>query len=229
MTEFSAQERPEGSLSKHQQSEQESLEQAANWFITLQEQANCAKQQQAFQRWLIPTANKDAWQKISQVDRFFSPLNQKIPNSLAAKTLLTSSSNANRNISRRGAIKGLFSFAMAGVLTWQAYPWANKRWQYAQADYSTAFGEMNDFLLADGSRLWLNSNSAVNTNFSNTVRKLTLLQGEIAITTANSIVKHAAKDGRRFLVETSLEQQSITIEALGTEFTVRKTTQKHYR
>ena len=211
--------------------EQLLLEQAAHWFITLQEQPDCAKQQQEFKHWLIDVDNKNAWQHICQVEKFFSPINQQIPNSLATQTLLTSSSDVHRNISRRGAIKGLFSLAIASVFTWQAYPWANKHWQYARADYSTRYGEMNNFYLADGSQLWLNTNSAVNVNFSKTVRELTLLQGEIAITTGNTTANSAdtashAKDNRRFLVHTSLAQQPVIIEALGTEFTVQKTAEK---
>ncbi len=227
----------EKGITRQTLSEQELLEQAAHWFIAQQENPNCSNQQQALKRWLISSVHQAAWQKICQVDAFFSPINQQMPSSLATKTLLTSSSNANRNINRRGAMKGLFSLAIAGVLTWQAYPWVNKRWQYVQADYNTAIGEMNDFLLADGSQLWLNTDSAVNAAFSNTTRQLTLLQGEIAITTANSfaVTGHAVnnhavnryvKDQRRFIVNTQSEQRPVIIEALGTQFTVRKTAQQ---
>lgn len=202
--------------------EQASLEQAAHWFITLQEESHCAKQQQAFKHWLLRGDNQSAWLKICQVDKFFSPINQQVPNGLATKTLLASSSDVNRHISRRGAIKGLFSLAIASVLSWQAYPLAAKRWQHAQADYSTAIGGMNEFTLTDGSQLWLNTNSAVNATFNNNVRRLFLLQGEIAITTANITSNYPVKDKRRFFVESLLEQQTVTIEALGTEFTVRK-------
>lgn len=210
--------------------EQASLEQAAHWFITLQEEPNCVKQQQAFKHWLIRGENQIAWQQICQVDKFFSPINQHMPTSIASQTLLTSSSNAHRNISRRGAIKGLFSLAVASVFTWQTYPSAAKRWQYAQADYNTAIGGMSEFALADGSQLWLNTNSAVNATFNNSLRRLTLLQGEIAITTAKnsakSTINNIVKDKRRFFVESQLELQTVTIEALGTEFTVRKVADK---
>jgi len=224
---ISAPQLPEQVITEQYIADQAILEQAAHWFITLQEEPNCAKQQAALKRWLMSEHNQIAWQQICQVDKLFSPINQHIPKSIASQTLLSSSSNAHRNISRRGAIKGLFSLAIASVFSWQTYPLAAKRWQYAQADYNTAIGDMDDYLLADGSQLWLNTNSAVNASFNNSVTRLTLLQGEIAITTAKnsakSTINNIVKDKRHFFVESKLEQEIVIIEALGTEFTVRKT------
>ena len=215
---------PENSLS-----ENALLEQAAHWFITMQEQPNCVKQQQALKRWLMNNEHQSAWQHICQVDKFFSPVKEKVSDRLATQTLLSSSSEASRNMSRRGAIKGLFSLAVTAVCTWQLSPWINKRWHYAQADYSTTIGETASHLLADGSQLSLNTHSAVNVNFSGNARRLILLQGEIAITTANNLannLNNSTQDLRRFFVDTSLADQAIVIEALGTEFTVRKMSDK---
>ncbi|NRA70334.1 MAG: hypothetical protein HRU24_04870 [Gammaproteobacteria bacterium] len=83
-----------------------------------QKQPDCLKQQQAFKRWIIPPAHQSTWQQICQIEQFFSPINHQMPSHVATQTLLTSSSNTNRNISRRGAIKGLFSLAFAVTCIW---------------------------------------------------------------------------------------------------------------
>lgn len=86
-------------------------------------------------------------------------------------------------------------------------PWLNIR---LNADHRTAVGETKSLQLADGSMLYMNTQTAIAVNYSQAERKIRLLEGE-----AEFVV---AKDTNRpFIVSVGDE----TIKALGTDFIVR--------
>lgn len=117
-----------------------------------------------------------------------------------------------RNISRRDFIKPLALLMVAmpsGMLAYRYVPW--REWS---ADYRTATGERREVVLADGSRILLNTASAMNVVFSNEQRKIRLLTGEILVQTApDPYPAH-----RPFIVQTA----EGGLRALGTRFTVRQ-------
>ncbi|OQW72525.1 MAG: hypothetical protein BVN35_14000 [Proteobacteria bacterium ST_bin11] len=77
------------------------------------------------------------------------------------------------------------------------------------SDYRTQTGEMRDIQLSDGSRLLMNTNSAVSVAFSSEVRRIVLHHGQVRFT--------VAKDSRRpFAVVTD----DLTVRSLGTVFEV---------
>lgn len=86
-------------------------------------------------------------------------------------------------------------------------------WQAGVADYSSPVGQRRDLTLIDGSRIVLNTGSAVNVRFDGQRRVLQLVAGEIMIVTG-----HADGDQRPFFVATG----EGLIRALGTRFTVRQ-------
>ena len=103
-----------------------------------------------------------------------------------------------------------FSLMLVVVVAWQSPLSFNS--QQAQQSYTTAVGETERYLLADGSTLTLNTNSLVNVNYSDTQRKVTLIKGE-----ANFDV---AKDpSKPFMVYAG----SSVVQAVGTAFNVRYT------
>ena len=79
------------------------------------------------------------------------------------------------------------------------------------ADHRTRTGEQREITLADGTRLWLNTGSAINVSFDERERVVELVLGEVFIDTA----KDAA---RPFLVTTTHSR----MQALGTRFNVRR-------
>lgn len=81
------------------------------------------------------------------------------------------------------------------------------------ADVRTGTGDIRHLQLADGSRLDLNSGSAVDIQFSASERRIRLLSGELQLTSA-----HEAGAHRPLIVETAAGE----IEALGTRFSVRE-------
>ncbi|WP_313371773.1 FecR domain-containing protein [Achromobacter animicus] len=88
-------------------------------------------------------------------------------------------------------------------------------WQTRMADYRSATGEQRNFTLEDGTRLTLNTDSAVNLQFDHTQRRILLVAGEIMIATRH---EPARADARPLLVATA----EGTVRSLGTRFTVRQ-------
>lgn len=112
---------------------------------------------------------------------------------------------------RRGALKALCWAGAGGaavLLAGQSQPW-----RQLAADYRTGTGERRDIVLADGTRLALNTASAVNLRFGPGARELALVAGEILVTTG-----HAEDERRPFIVRT----RQGAVRALGTRFAVRE-------
>lgn len=105
-----------------------------------------------------------------------------------------------------GGIGGLFALGLAG---WRhaALPEVVMAWG---ADYRTATGEQREIALADGTRVWLNTDSALSVDYRADARLLKLVAGEILVQTAGD------RSGRPFYVETRFGR----MQALGTRFTV---------
>ncbi|MFP4138339.1 MAG: FecR domain-containing protein [Halomonas sp.] len=80
------------------------------------------------------------------------------------------------------------------------------------AQYRTGVGETRTFTLEDGTRLLLNTDSAVDVAFTSQERRIHLHQGEILIHTGEESPR------RDFVVETRFGQ----LKALGTSFNVRQ-------
>jgi ferric-dicitrate binding protein FerR (iron transport regulator) len=126
----------------------------------------------------------------------------------------------NRSVSksRRKALK-LLSFCATGVAVSQLVggqlPW--RHWTVGfGADYITATGECRTVDLADGTRLVLNTATAVDVKFAPDLRLIVLRQGEIFISTGKDVTSPTGR--RPFRVETAQGR----FEAIGTRFLVRQ-------
>jgi transmembrane sensor len=191
-----------------------SLEQAAQWYVQLNDQHVGEQERQRWQAWLAQSGDHQAaWRYVERVGQRFAALQADHPQ--AAGLVLRNT--ARSPISRRQTVKSLLILASGGLLGWSAWretslPDALGRWT---ADLSTGTGETRESLLSDGSRLWLNALSALNVRFDTTQRLLLLSAGEVLIDTA--------KDSRRaFLVQTAEGR----MRALGTRFSVRQEQQR---
>ena len=177
-----------------------SLEQAAQWYVRLQDQAS-AVEQLRWQAWVAQNPEHlAAWQYVQRVSQRFAPLQEQAQ--CASRALRSS---------RRQTLKTLLVLCGGSALAWGS--WRNTAlprlvggWS---ADYATTSGETRDTLLADGSHVWLNALSALDVRFDAAQRLLLLRFGEVLIDTA--------KDARRpFLVDTEQGR----MQALGTRFSV---------
>ncbi|WP_432240365.1 FecR domain-containing protein [Herbaspirillum robiniae] len=180
-------------------------ERALEWLVELQSQPVAPETLAAWQRWR--TAHPDherAWQRIESVRGRLQPLASPVSAAIAQAALAPRGSPRRRQI-----VKTLAVTLFAGGAAWGAAeltPW--REWN---ADYRTAVGERRALVLADGTRLTMNTASAVNVAFGAAERRLRLVAGEILAATG----KDAA---RPFMIET----QHGTAYALGTRYTVRR-------
>lgn len=174
------------------------ISQAAAWLAKLHQGTLSASDEAALLRWQAQSAqHASIWsQAASLAGRF-----EHIPAHLGMQVL-----DRPALFDRRAFIKPLLGLAVvlpAGGLAYRLLPW-----QAWVADYSTAVGGRERYVLADGTSLLLNSRSAVDVDYSATSRTLHLRQGDIYIETA-----HDAQQ-RPLIVQTPHGR----MRALGTKF-----------
>ena len=148
------------------------LQQAAEWFALLQSGSVSASERRAWAAWLEQPEHAQAWAKVERISGQFQPLTSDAIGRAAGAML------QQRQSTRRQALKVLSVLCGGAVLTVAggALPW--RRWA---ADERTAVGEVRDLRPADGTRLWLNTDSALDVRFDAKERRLALQHGELLI------------------------------------------------
>lgn len=193
----------------------DSLEQAAHWYATLRDDGATEHEHRAWRAWLQASPeHAQAWAHIDAVSRRFDPLRNPQAGGMAATVAgVDAARRATR--SRRSLVKGLASawgLGMAGWLGWRYTP-APHYVAALRSDHHTGTGELRAITLEEGSRTWLNTATALQVRYQDSLRQLVLLDGEILVDTASDA------RGRPFYVQTSLGR----LQALGTRFTVQHT------
>jgi len=171
---------------------------AAHWHVELKcGSADAA----ALQAWRDASAEHErAWELLRRMDGQLGA----IPAALAIPALQA----AQQRRRAAGRILAVLVAAGGGIMLGQA-GLQSAPWQALTASLRTAPGQRRHVTLADGGRLEVNTDSAVDVAYSATQRRIRLHHGEIMITTA--------PDARPFLVNTPHG----VIRALGTRFGVR--------
>lgn len=173
---------------------------AAQWYALLQSGVATDSDRAAWNEWLLADpAHPQAWQRMAAVGEQMS----RVPGALASPALR----GADR--SRRQVLRSVVVLASAGSLGWLG--WRSETTRNLFADFRTAVGERQEFRLADGSSLLLNTDTSVNLRFDGHQRVLELLWGEMLVTTAVDPLL------RPFKVVTRHGE----VLALGTRFIVR--------
>lgn len=181
------------------------VQKAAQWMARLWADDACEADHAACRRWRAAHPDNElAWRRLLAFD---SKL-QSVPQH-AAPVLMEPA--AKGGLPRRRALQAL----AAAALTAGALPMVrdSRAWREISSDHSTGVGEIREVVLADGTRLLLNTASAVDARFDEATREVLLLAGEILITTSPD----PAAPPRPFMVRS----RHGTIRALGTRFTVR--------
>jgi len=177
------------------------VDQAIQWMIKLRFNVADDASTAAFERWLHTSAeHQQVWQRVATMNDEFSHL----PAQVGRHAL----HGARRRISRREGLKLLGLVAGAAGLTWFGRDYTPL--PALMADYRTATGERRWVALNDGSRIQLNSASALDTAFTQERRLVQLRQGEILV--------NPVADTRPFWVQT----RDGYLRALGTRFLVRE-------
>ncbi|WP_043307559.1 FecR domain-containing protein [Pseudomonas sp. ML96] len=175
------------------------LEQAAEWFARLRDERVSEQDRLAWQLWLeAQPQHRQAWQRVEMISSQF----ERLPQRQAARSALQA-----RGMDRRQALKVL-SVISGGTLL--AFAGRGLPWQQWQANQRTAVGEVQGSQLADGSRLWLNTDSALDVDFSASLRRLALYRGEVLV--------DVAEDDRPLWLET----EHARLRVQGGRFAVRQ-------
>lgn len=174
------------------------LREAAQWHAKLHAARDCAQNLGQWQAWLDQSpVNAWAWERLEQLQAGLAG----VPGPLARHTLSAGQVASGRRTVLKGLVLGL---GVCGV-AWTGYR-SSPVWL---ADVRTMKGERRSLVLADGTRLTLNTDSAVDIRYSAEQRLIVLVEGEIAV--------HTASDPRPLHVRTVHGD----MRALGTDFNVR--------
>lgn len=178
----------------------QALRSASQWYATLNDAQVSPQQTARWQQWYEQNQdNQWAWQQVENLRSEMSA----IPGNLAHRAL------QDTQLTRRRVMKGMLLLLGLGG-GWRL--WQSETGEGLRADYRTAKGTIAHITLDDGSRLALNTDTAVDVTFDGEQRLIRLWYGEISITTAKDALK------RPFHVQTREGQ----LTALGTRFSVRQ-------
>lgn len=187
------------------------LEQAAEWYAVLQSGAVAAHELAGWRQWHgASAAHRQAWQRVEAISGGMALVRTEPQ---AAQASLDAGARLRR---RRRALKTMALMAVLGLggltasrtATWQGMQAAR------MADLRTGAGQRRDAVLPDGSRVWLNTATALDPRYGDSLRRLDLHQGEILVETHPDDRTPA----RPFVVQSAQGR----MRALGTRFNVRQ-------
>jgi len=187
------------------------LEQAAEWFAVLRSGAVEEDERKRWQDWLARDAgNRQAWDRVEAISQGVA-IAREAPD--AASSALHAAGQLRK---RRKLIKTLVLTAATAGVGWQLARQDEVRATIAAlgASHRTGIGESRELALADGTRIWLNTDTAVDVRFDATQRLLVLHKGELLIETHPDVERRP----RPFVVHS----RQGAMRALGTRFTVRQ-------
>jgi transmembrane sensor len=147
-----------------------------------------------------------AWQHIEAVSARMRTLDTAVSRTLSSVVVQPSAG--------RRATLALVCLGIAGAAGFAGT--RTQTWQEVRAHYRTAKGERREWTLEDDTRLTLNTDSAVNVDYSGDVRRITLVAGEILVQSGHRATT-GVPETRRLMVSTRYGD----VEALGTRFSVR--------
>lgn len=172
-------------------------EEAARWVARLQSADATDQDRQEFHIWLErDPAHQGACEEFKNLWADLKDL--PIPSDRLKKL----------RMSRRAAASSIVSVGIIAILSVTLYRMGFI--DHMRADYYTVVGEVRSVMLADGSRVDLNTDSAIIVRYSQNERRIQLLRGE-------AFFDVAPNPARPFVVDDS----SLKATALGTQYGVR--------
>lgn len=184
------------------------LEQAAEWYATFRSGAVDDDERRRWRDWLAQDAgNRQAWARVEAISQNFA---------IARQTPEASSSALHAAGAQRQRRKLLKTLAMAAITTglgWQLARQDDVQLAFAGlgASHRVGVGERSETVLADGTRLWLDSGAILDERFDDALRLVVLHRGGILL--------ESGRDARRPLIVRSRQG---SMRALGTRFQVRQ-------
>ena len=180
------------------------LDAAIAWQLSLDSGDGSTVEREEFSKWLASDEeHARAWRQLGMLDQRFS-----VASGPARAALLQSRHGIAQRVRKLG--RGLASIVLVCGLAL----FAGERYvpiHYWLADQRTATGEQRTLKLADGTRVNLNTHSAIDVRFDETRRLIVLQAGEILVETGHD-------DSRPLYVQT----RDGSLRALGTRFIVKR-------
>ncbi len=179
---------------------------ASEWMARLWSDSASPADLAACEQWRAAHPDHErAWNRLQVMDAKL----QSVSGAAGRQVLLESGAPA--SASRRTAMRVL---GLGVVAAGAAYALQEMDgWRAWTADYRTGVGEIRAMTLADGTRLVLNTGSAIDVRFDGQERRIDLLGGEILVTTA--------PDPAPVHRPLRVYSRQGAVQALGTRFTVR--------
>ncbi|WP_288254459.1 FecR domain-containing protein [uncultured Hydrogenophaga sp.] len=182
------------------------LQRALEWQVTLWSGEVRDDELTGFERWLAQDpSHAEAWAQVQQTGGRLQSLGQP-----GAGQALRAAGAARESASRRKLLRSLGVVAGVGAVAYAVG--ARPDWRSVVAAHRTGTGERREMALPDGTRLVLNTASAIDLRFTPHARDVLLRSGEVFIATA------ADPSMRPFTVHTDQG----AVRAIGTRFTVRQ-------
>lgn len=171
-----------------------SQQQALDWFTRLRDEKIDSVEREAFETWIQVPQNAQAYAEVEHLWRTLE---------LPAQRVRKTERSRGRAWPRLAAVACLM---LAAGVAWISAPIL----QGLGSDYVTAAGERREVVLGDGSRLWLDSDSAVDVDLQGAMRTVWLHHGRV--------FADVVHDGRPFVVQVDQAK----VEVLGTRFSVSR-------
>lgn len=192
-------------------------QQAVDWLIRLRDDQLTDADLEEFAGWLAcDPSHSDAYNAAEALfqDMVLAAHEPEKPSDVAAISVKPTVMNRNHSKPRqRRRLQGAAAIAAAWLLATQLILPRQAHWLDAMlSDYRTQTGEWRDIRLSDGSRLMLNTDSAISVQFDAGLRRIVLHHGQASFSVAPD-------SNRPFEVAAA----DVTVRALGTIFDVYKT------
>ncbi|OWQ85674.1 hypothetical protein CDN99_21575 [Roseateles aquatilis] len=183
------------------------LARAAEWFALLAGSPT-PDDRRDWQRWIdADPSHAAAWQRVEALNARLRQLDEQVDRGAASRALQAMQT---RRPARRRGLKLLGAMGVLGATGWLTM--RTEPWQNWIADAHTATGERRDLVLADGTRLWLDTDTAVQVRYDETERRVRLLRGEVLVETGHDPA------GRPWLLALAEGE----LRPMGTRFSVRR-------
>jgi transmembrane sensor len=188
---------------------------ALDWFLRLRQAPDDPQLQASLNQWLATSEeNRSAfeeagtiWELTARTAPVFREQWQRKPANEGTKTVKVPGQAAKPVSAGRRIFFGAAGATLAAVLASTFFPGL---WLHWRADYSTGVGERRVIDLTDGSRLHLNTQSAVRVNLTDRERWIDLLSGE-------GFFEVSPDAMRPFVVGAG----TVAVRVVGTKFNVR--------
>ncbi len=182
----------------------QALEEAAEWLMRLSESNLSATQRAELERWSGSSPERHrAWARAQSLQGKLGGL----PRSLAMSALDRPGNPGRRSaLAKLATILAVLPVGWGGVKLLESQQWT--------ADYRSAVGQRRELTLADGSRITLNTDTAIDVLFDARQRLVKLREGEILVQAAPD----PSPQARPFMVGTLQGR----MQALSARFTVRE-------